>query len=115
MLRSPLITSAGILTCAQSGTPSICSNWACEMGCPHQGQRSGAAVPEADWRRPPAPTFQEWAIYRLTQLGVLVGLCLVLYFVLYNFWNLKHPNALGFSIILSLIASFFLRSLATTS
>ncbi len=62
-------------------------------------------------RRPAAPTFREWVVYRLTQLGVLVGLCLLLYFVLYNFWSLKPANALGFSIILSLIASFFLRSL----
>src|SRR5262245_14950949 len=71
---------------------------------------SQQVTPEVPKSQPDRPTLREWAVYRLVQLGALLGLWLVLFVVLILF-DLKWQNALGFSIILSLIASFFLRSL----
>jgi signal peptidase I len=58
----------------------------------------------------PSSTFRDWAVYRLMQVGALVGLWAVLFVVLYLYID-DFANAVGFSIILTLIGSFFLRSL----
>src|SRR5436305_10250539 len=51
---------------------------------------------------PPAGTLREWAVYRLIQVAVLVGLWVVLFAVLKMIFNRDNADAVGFAIILTL-------------
>jgi signal peptidase I len=66
--------------------------------------------------KPTGPTFHDLLLYRLKQLGALVALWAILFVFLWKVlpepYAFPEPiNALGFSIILAVIASFFLHSL----